>query len=90
MAEARRCAVLLILAEHEFKPALLDRVPLAGVKDRLELIEARRRGGPVTIAIPGKSAPAGDPAPEAIHEGKRDQANRQGRRTAMPGTAVAG
>jgi len=36
-ADARRCAVLLILAEHEFKPALLDRVPLAGIKDRLEL-----------------------------------------------------
>jgi hypothetical protein len=68
-----------LVAEHELGPAPLDHVPLAGVEHRLELIEASGRGGPVTIAIPGKPAPAVQPPPQPVQGSQRDQDDRQTR-----------
>jgi hypothetical protein len=78
-AGVRRRAVVFIVAEHMLSPALIDRVPLAGVKHRLQFIEARGWGGPVTVAIPGKPAPAAQPQAQSIQGGQRDQSDSQAR-----------
>ena len=70
---------MFIVAKHELGPALIDRVPRAGVKHRLEFIEARRRGGPTAVAIPGKPAPAVQPQAQSVQGGQRDQADSQAR-----------
>jgi hypothetical protein len=70
---------VFIVAEHELGPALIDGVPLAGVKHRLEFIEARRRGGPTAVAIPGKPASAVQPQAQSVQGGQRDQADSQAR-----------
>jgi len=80
-ADARRGAVVLIVTEHELMLALFDRVPLTGVEKRLKLIKARRRGRPVTIAVPGKPAPAADPPPKPVHRGECHQADHQARQS---------
>lgn len=76
-ADVRRRAVVVIVAKHELSPASIDRVPLAGVKHRLEFIEARRRGGPMTVAIPGKPASAAQPQAQSVQGGQRDQTDSQ-------------
>jgi len=76
---ARRRPVVSVVAEHQLCPAPLDHVPLAGVEYRLELIEATGRGGPVTIAIPGKPTPAAQPQPQPVQGSQRDQDDRQAR-----------
>ena len=68
---------MFIVAKHELGPALIDRVPRAGVKHRLEFIEARRRGGPTAVAIPGKPASAVQPQAQSVQGGQRDQADSQ-------------
>jgi hypothetical protein len=68
-----------VTAEHELRPVPLDHMPLAGVEHRLELIEASGRGGPVTMAIPGKPAPAAQPPPQPVQGSQRDQDDRQAR-----------
>lgn len=70
---------MFVAAKHELRPAPLDHMPRAGVEHRLELIEASGRGGPVTIAIPGKPAPAAQPRPKPVQGGQRDQDDRQAR-----------
>jgi hypothetical protein len=73
----RRRPVVSVVAKHELRPAPLDHVPLAGVEHRLELIQASSRGGPVTIAIPGKPAPAAQPHAQPVQGSQRDQDDRQ-------------
>ena len=78
-AGVRRRAAVLIVAKHELNPALIHRVPLAGVKHRLKFIEARGRGRPMTVAIPGKPTSAAQPPAQSIQGGQRDQADGQAR-----------
>jgi len=78
-AGVRRCAVVFIVAKHELSPALIDRVPLAGVKHRLKFIEARGGGRPMTVAIPGKPASAAQPPAQSIQGRQRDQTDSQAR-----------
>ena len=73
----RRRPVVSVVAKHELGPAPLDHMPRAGVKRRLELIEASGRGGPVTIAIPGKPAPAAQPRAQPVQGSQHDQDDRQ-------------
>jgi hypothetical protein len=50
------------------QPALLDGVPLAGLEQGLNLIEADRGGGPATVSMPGKPAPLAHAAkPISVH-----------------------
>lgn len=77
--DARRGAVAPVVAEHELEPALLDRGPLAGVEQRLKLIQARRRGRAAAVTVPGKPAPAAHPPPDTVHGGERHQADDQAR-----------
>jgi hypothetical protein len=70
---------VFIVAKHELSPAVIDRVPRAGVKHRLEFIEASRRGRPMAVAIPGKPAPAVQPQAQPVQGGQRDQADSQAR-----------
>ena len=76
-AGVRGRGVVFIVAKHELSPASIDRVPRAGVKHRLEFIEARRRGGPAAVAIPGKPASAVQPQAQPVQGGQRDQADSQ-------------
>jgi hypothetical protein len=89
-ADVRRRAVVSIVVKHELGAALIDRVPLAGVKHRLELIEARGRGGPVTVAIPGKAASAVQPQAQPVQGGQRDQTDSQAGMVMKNSTATNG
>ena len=80
-ADVRRRAVVSIVVKHELGAALIDRVPLAGVKHRLELIEARGRGGPVTVAIRSPLRPCS-------HQPNRSRAASATRLTARPGMVM--
>jgi len=66
-----------VVAKHELSPAPLDHMPLAGVKHRLELIQASGRSRPVTIAMPGKPTPAAQPQAQPVQGSERDQDDRQ-------------
>ena len=68
---------MLIVAQDQFVLAPLDRVLLAGVERGLEFIEASRGGGPVTVVVPGKPAPAPYPPAKPVHGGQPGQANGQ-------------
>jgi hypothetical protein len=57
------------VTKDKLNPAPLDHVPLAGVKRRLELIEADRGRRPVTVAIPREPASAMDPRAEPVQGG---------------------
>src|SRR5579859_6371386 len=68
---------MLIVAKHEFGPAPLYRVPVAGVEQGVQLIEAGRRSGPVAVAIPGKPASAVQPHAEPVQGSEHNQAGSQ-------------
>ena len=73
---------MFMVAKHELNLALIDRVPLAGVKHRLKFIEARGGGRPMTVAIPGKPTSAAQPQPN------RSRAASATRLTARPGMVM--
>jgi len=73
---------VFIVAKHELNPALIDRVPLAGVKHRLKLTQARGGGRPMTVAIPGK------PTSARSHQPNRSRAASATRLTAKPGMVM--
>jgi hypothetical protein len=73
---------MLLVAKHEFSPAPLYRVPVAGVEHGLQFIEAGRRSGPVAVAIPGKPASAVQPTPN------RSMAASTAKPTARPGMVM--
>ena len=76
-ADSRGRAVMLIVAKHEFSPAPLYRVPVAGVEHGLQFIEAGRRSGPVAVAIPGKPASAVQSHAEPVQGSEHNQADSQ-------------
>jgi hypothetical protein len=78
-AEMRRCAVVLIVAQHGLQPPAFDRVPLAGLKYGLKFVKASRGTGPVTVAVPGKPTAAVYPPSESVQRSEQDQDHRQAR-----------
>jgi hypothetical protein len=64
---------VVLVPEHELKPTLFDRVSLSRMEHRLKLIQAKCRGWPVAVAVPGETAPATDPPAGAIHGGEHEQ-----------------
>ena len=68
---------MLIVAKHEFSPVPHYQVPVAGVENGLQFIEASRRSGPVAVAIPGKPASAVQPHAEPVQGSEHNQASSQ-------------
>lgn len=68
---------MLLVAKHEFSPALFYRVPVAGVEHGLQFIEAGRRSGPVAVAVPGQPASAVQPHPKPVYGSEHNQAGSQ-------------